>query len=77
MDQPSDEEVDAFVRQETLDNCPHCPSCGYPMPIMLTDMNKPFNEGRYAWNCHNETCSKMWESHFGNLVPRVPQDREI
>lgn len=47
------------------------------MPMLLTDPDKPVNQGRFHWGCSNSTCGRLWESVYGQLVPRVPQDREI
>lgn len=66
-----DAQVEEMVRQERIDNSVHCPACGFPMPTMLTDPEKPFNQGRYWWCCWEESCMKKWESHYGQLVERT------
>jgi hypothetical protein len=63
--------------QAMLDEAVHCPSCGFPMPMLLTDSNKPLHAGRFHWWCGNTTCNKRWESHYGELRPRIPEDKEI
>jgi hypothetical protein len=72
LDEQAEKEHQAFLEESV-----HCPACGFPMPLLLTDSNKPLQAGRFHWWCGNETCNKRWESHCGELRPRIPEDKEI